>query len=116
MVGQCEIKNLQIFAPPDRFVLKPVIENYNYDINFNFNEIEVQINDCSKDQIRMMDNNKYVYCETPICKNNCPVGTTAKCKPPSLESHENDKMKNICDCIPGWKGDNCNERKYVDFR
>jgi len=110
------MKNLQIFASPGRYVLKPVIENYIYDINFNFDEIEIQINECNKDQIKMTDKNGYPYCDIPICKSRCPVGIRARCIPPSPQLNENDIMKNKCECDPGWTGDDCDKEVFVDFR
>jgi len=116
IIGKCEIKNLQIFTSPGRYVLKPAIENNKYDINFNFNEIEIKINDCNKNQIKRIDKNNNPYCDTPICKSTCLVGITAKCLPISPLLDENDRMKNICECHPGWKGDDCDQKEFVDFR
>jgi len=107
---------LQIFAPPGQYLLKPIIENYKYDLIFNFDEIEIIINECGKDQIKLFDKNGNPYCDTPICRNSCPVGTTARCVSPSPTTNENDKKKNKCECIPGWEGINCDEKIFVDFR
>jgi len=54
------------------------------------------------------------YCDTPICKSSCPVGSTARCISPIL--NENDITNNICECNPGYQGKNCNEKIFVNFR
>jgi len=96
--------------------LKPTLENNKYDINFNFNEIEIQINECSGDQIKMIDINGNEYCEAPICKKSCPVGVRAKCISLLPELNENSIMKNKCLCNSGWKGADCGEENFVNFR
>ncbi|OUM60981.1 hypothetical protein PIROE2DRAFT_13142 [Piromyces sp. E2] len=114
--GQCEMKNLQIYASPGHYILKPNIENYKYNITFKFNDIKIQIMQCNDDQIKMTDKDGSPYCENPICRDSCPVGITAKCVLPSHEINSNNKKQNICHCYSGWKGENCNEKIFVDFR
>jgi len=64
----------------------------------------------------MIDKHGNPYCDIPVCKSSCPVGITARCISPSPKINENDKTKNECQCIPGWKGDKCNEQVFVDLR
>ncbi|OUM64985.1 hypothetical protein PIROE2DRAFT_60292 [Piromyces sp. E2] len=114
--GQCDLNSLRIFASPDRYILRPVVENYKYNITFKFKEIEIVIGECGENQIKMVDKDGSWYCENPICKDSCPVGTSAKCLPFLSNINKNDRTKNICQCAQGWNGENCDERIYVDYR
>jgi len=101
---------------PNQYFLKPILENYKNDIIFNFNEIKVQIDECSNDQIKMVDKNGCPFCENPVCEESCPVGISAKCVPASSIVNINDKTKNICECYLGWQGTDCDIKLFVNFR
>jgi len=88
------------------------IENYMDEIKFKVNKIKINILPCINNQIKMYKND-ILYCENPICKSNCL--NTAICKAYYSEIY-NDIEKNICECIPGWKNENCNEKVYIDLR
>jgi len=115
IIGHCELNNFKIYSLPNEYKLKVVIENYYGEIKLNYSDIIIKIDDCSKDQIRMFDRNNNLYCENPICIDSCPVGSSASCEPYYKEKI-NDKTKNICTCYPGWKGDDCEEKIFVDYR
>ncbi|OUM62719.1 hypothetical protein PIROE2DRAFT_10928 [Piromyces sp. E2] len=61
-----------------------------------------------------MYKNGNLYCENPICKESCPIKTNAFCMP-SNYSNINDKNLNICTCLPGWNGDYCNQKVFINF-
>jgi len=71
--------------------------------------------DC-KDQIKMFDKNGIPYCENPKCNDRCPVGVSAECKKSNNTINVNDKNKNKCSCLPGFYGEYCEDKKYIDFR
>ena len=104
-----------IFANPNTYKIKLIIENYNGDIDFKFNDIIINVKTCDTNQIKMYDKNHILYCENPICKNDCPVDSSAICKAFQDEGI-NDIKKNICECSPGWKGDKCDSKIFIDFR
>ncbi|ORX53799.1 hypothetical protein BCR36DRAFT_396482 [Piromyces finnis] len=112
--GICEMNYLQLFANPSTYIITPIIENYNDEINFKFSSIEINIKECSKYQIKMIDKNNIQYCEEPKCKENCPVDISAICIPYSNEL-VNDISKNRCVCLPGWKGENCTDKDFVSY-
>ncbi|OUM70298.1 hypothetical protein PIROE2DRAFT_56958 [Piromyces sp. E2] len=112
--GICELNYFQIYTNPNNYTIIPTIENYNDPIKFNFNNINITINDCNSNQIKMKDKKGIQYCENPLCHESCPVGVTAKC----LSLHKeniNNINENVCECLPGWKGNNCDHKKFVDF-
>jgi len=55
------------------------------------------------------------YCEDPICKSDCPVGVSAKCIP-FYKKEKNDINLNACECLPGWDGNYCENKVYIDYR
>jgi len=62
----------------------------------------------------MYDKNGILYCDDPICKESCPAPIAATCKAGYSENINNIKS-NICECLPGLKGELCNEKIFVDF-
>ncbi|OUM65637.1 hypothetical protein PIROE2DRAFT_7303 [Piromyces sp. E2] len=105
---------LQIFANPNEYIMEPVIENYNGKIQFNFTKIDITITDCKENQLkRLMKNNLY-YCENPKCESSCPIDTSAICK---LNSEfENNPHKNICQCLAGYEGENCETKIFLNYK
>jgi len=63
----------------------------------------------------MVNDNGIKYCEEPICNKDCPVGISAKCISYYSEG-KNDINLNKCQCLPGWKGDNCKSKIYINYR
>jgi len=96
-------------------MIKIAIENYKNNIVFQFNDIKIKINDCNDDQIKMYNNNGMPYCETPICNPKCPVEISAYCKSYSNEPINNPSL-NICECLPGYNGTNCENKIFIDNR
>ncbi|OUM69523.1 hypothetical protein PIROE2DRAFT_2621 [Piromyces sp. E2] len=113
--GMCELKNFQIFANPNTYVLKFKMENYNSHIKFKFNDIEIIVNTCNDNQVKMYDSNGVLYCENAKCKSDCPVDKSAKCIP-YYKENINLRDRNNCICLDGWEGENCQNRIYIDFR
>ncbi|ORX54261.1 hypothetical protein BCR36DRAFT_410804 [Piromyces finnis] len=112
--GRCDLNNFKIYAIPSIYYLKVVIENYDDEIKLNIPIIKVKINNCGENQIKMYDRNNMLYCENPECEDNCPINVSAYCKP-FYEERKNDKSKNMCICLPGWKGPNCENKIYIDY-
>jgi len=106
---------LQIFANPGQYILKPIIENYNDKIEFHFDDINVEIKECNDNQIKFIDKYGIQHCENPICKESCPINKSAVCKP-YYEENINDINMNICECLSGWTGENCEEKVFIDYR
>jgi len=80
-----------------------------------FDPIEIKVLNCDDDHIKMYDKNGILSCEIPLCKDTCPISSTAVCKPYKHEL-ENSKEKNKCVCLSGWEGDYCEKQKIVNFR
>ncbi|OUM70113.1 hypothetical protein PIROE2DRAFT_1794, partial [Piromyces sp. E2] len=112
--GQCKLNNLIIYANPNTYKVKLIIENYNGNLHFMFDDIIINVKSCDSDIIKMYDKNNILYCENPKCKDQCPVDSSAVCKA-YQEEGINDINKNICECLPGWEGDNCERKIYIDF-
>ncbi|KAG4092818.1 hypothetical protein H8356DRAFT_950126 [Neocallimastix lanati (nom. inval.)] len=110
--GKCELNNLRIYSNPELYIMDINIENYTDEIKLKINKIKINILPCISNQIKMYKND-ILYCENPICKSNCP-NNTATCIAYYSELY-NDIEKNICECMPGWKNENCNEKVYIDL-
>lgn len=76
--------------------------------------MKIEVHDCNEEQIKIEDRNKIPRCEDPICDDKCPVGKSAKCEFSS--NSENNKKKNKCICLPGYKGDYCGTKDFIDYR
>ena len=63
----------------------------------------------------MYDKNNILYCETPKCHSDCPVGVSAKCVSGNL-INVNDMDLNTCECLPGWNGTDCSQKIFINFR
>jgi len=63
----------------------------------------------------MISNRGIQYCEEPVCKDNCPIGISAKCTA-YYKKEKNDINLNKCECLSGWEGDYCENKVYIDFR
>lgn len=108
------MNNLRIFANPNIYILKIKIDNYEDNIEFKFENIEITIKQCGENQITLYNSNNIIYCENPKCKDDCPVDVSAICKP--FSQTFNNIESNICECLRGWEGINCNNRIFIDFR
>jgi len=106
---------LQLFGNPNTYILSPTLEGYNDEIKFNFSSIEIQIKDCNQDQIKMFDKNKIQRCEEPKCNKSCPVDISAICVP-YFNELINDITKNKCTCLPGWEGENCDNKILINYK
>jgi len=113
-LGHCEFNKLQIFAKPNNYTLRFYVDNIENEIELKFDDIEISVSDCETNQIKMYNNNGIIYCVNPICKN-CPVGESATCIQYYTELI-NDIEKNICQCLPGYEGNNCKDKKFINFR
>ncbi|ORX43920.1 hypothetical protein BCR36DRAFT_399767 [Piromyces finnis] len=112
--GICELNKFVIYATPNNYKLKVIIDNYNEDIQLKFDDIEIVVNDCWDNQIKMYDSKDILYCVDPICRDDCPVPNAAVCIAGYNEKINNIES-NICQCLPGLKGDHCNIKIFVDY-
>jgi len=113
--GYCKLNQLQIYANPNKYILKPFIENYYDELQIKFNPIEITIKECTNKQILMINNRGIQYCEEPICNEECNVGIAADCIP-YYKKDINDINLNICECLPGYDGNNCKNKVFIDYR
>ncbi|OUM60857.1 hypothetical protein PIROE2DRAFT_13300 [Piromyces sp. E2] len=118
IMGKCEMNNFRIYANPNIYYMNVIIENFeNNHIELRFNNIEIKVNGCDSNQIKMYDKNGILYCESPKCKSNCPILTSASCEAPAKNFEKiNDINLNKCVCNPGWLGSYCDIKNYVDLR
>ncbi|OUM62264.1 hypothetical protein PIROE2DRAFT_11522 [Piromyces sp. E2] len=116
--GNTGLKDFQIFAKPNDYILKVTIKNSEREIVSKFENITIKVLPCRETQFSIYKN-EILFCETAMCKQDCPTNSTATCLP-YLENTTikpiNDINKNICKCINGWEGDKCNIKKFVNFR
>lgn len=89
------------------------LENYNEYIDLKFNGIKIKVTTCKDNQIKMRDRTKIEYCETPICKDNCPINSSAKCIP--QKDYVNNVNTNKCVCLPGYEGEFCKNKIYANL-
>ena len=77
---------------------------------------EINIDKCDDEQITMYDKDLFLYCENPICDNNCPIKEErAKCVKSNV-TNINDKQLNHCECLPGYRGEKCDELVYAKIK
>ncbi|ORX57107.1 hypothetical protein BCR36DRAFT_395258 [Piromyces finnis] len=114
--GICELKHFRIYAIPNIYSLKIIIDGYNGDIIYKFNDILIKVNDCEPQQIRMINKYNIPYCEKPICHESCPDGKSAECIKSSNSTNINDINLNICQCLPGFTGEKCDIKVFVNYR
>jgi len=62
----------------------------------------------------MYDKNGILYCEKPKCHSLCPVDISANCVS-AFSELKNDINKNFCECLPGWEGDYCKTKKFLNL-
>jgi len=90
------------------------MENEINTINYKPLNLNITIKECNDNQIKFY-NNKYFYCENPICDENCPVNSNhAECIK-SINQSINNITLNECRCLPGWLGEKCEIEDRVDF-
>jgi len=110
------MNKFRIYAKKGIYYLILKLENYNGQILSDFNNTKIEVSECRKDQIVMFYYKNIIYCETPLCKLDCPVAKSATCQPGKNIIGVNDRVLNKCKCLPGWKGDNCLEKIYINYR
>ncbi|OUM67073.1 hypothetical protein PIROE2DRAFT_5561 [Piromyces sp. E2] len=113
--GKCELQNFKIYSKNlTTLNLNLILEYENKLINVNNIPIKLIIDDCSNDQIKLfMKNSEYYYCENPKCNDNCPKDKAVCVKSKINNININDKNINICSCLAGWKGYNCELKDYL---
>ncbi|ORX50769.1 hypothetical protein BCR36DRAFT_397449 [Piromyces finnis] len=108
-----------IFTLYDEFdqLYNDIIKYYSMlSLNLDLVEINSQginILACDKYQIKMYKNG-ILSCEIPVCKDTCPISSTAICRP-YINEFVNNKENNICECLSGWEGEYCEKKKLVNF-
>lgn len=85
------------------------------DIIFEKNNLNINITGCDINQAEMHDKNGILYCEDAVCKPSCPVYDSAICVS-NKEKNVNDMNKNICECLKGFIGENCEDKEYINYR
>ncbi|ORX47930.1 hypothetical protein BCR36DRAFT_405245 [Piromyces finnis] len=95
--------------------LKLSLDSKNKNIFFKNDNLKIIINDCKEEQIKMYKG-KYYYCENPQCSNTCPISEKmAICVKNSTEN-TNNIYSNNCVCVPGYKGDYCQFKEFVNLK
>jgi len=95
--------------------MKFKMENYDNDIKFNVNNQKIIVHDCDDNQIKMYNKKGILYCENPNCGETCPVKEErAICKPNDINKI-NDIKNTKCECSPGWEGDKCEKRIFINY-
>ena len=114
-------------SEPIEFDLKLYInENQNVMYKLQYDKLNITIRNCTENQIKMSRSYKYnkdtiksyFYCENAVCPDECPINDVndkAKCII-GYNNTDNIKELNICKCNPGWEGEYCNNKVFVDFK
>jgi hypothetical protein len=113
LFGICELNYFRIFARPNKYLLNFQVENYIDKIDIKFNDIEIEVMECERSQIKKYDKNGLLYCEDPICRSSCQTNISAICLP--NEQNINDVDHNICFCMEGWEGIDCEKRIFTNL-
>jgi len=102
---------------PGKYKLKISIKNKISNLkNENSNTIElyIEVLDCDQSEIKIKDYiNNFYTCEKPICIR-CDTNKNFECLKSS--NNTNNPKYNICQCIKGWKGKDCNELDFYDIK
>ncbi|OUM63281.1 hypothetical protein PIROE2DRAFT_10249 [Piromyces sp. E2] len=115
--GKCNLNSLQIYANPDQYILRFSIENYNEFITLNTTNTEIEVMECDNKKIKKYDTfHNITYCEEPTCLDSCPIKKSAECLPNPNDNTINDPTKNICHCLEGFEGINCQDYIIVDYK
>ncbi|OUM67071.1 hypothetical protein PIROE2DRAFT_5559, partial [Piromyces sp. E2] len=110
--GKCGLNNFKIYSKnPLNVNLLLSLDNENKNIFFKNDKLKLIINNCDSNQFKMYIKGKYYYCENPLCGDNCPASSAMCIK--NENKNTNDKNLNICECIKGWKGDECQLKDYA---
>ena len=118
--GTCELNHLIIYAVPQTYYLSVFFDGYKDNIKLNFDQFEINVENCKENQVRLFDEKQVPYCENPKCYNDCPVGVRAECIAHNStligNTLINNEQNNECRCLPGFTGNKCSEKEYIDFR
>ncbi|ORX57898.1 hypothetical protein BCR36DRAFT_402256 [Piromyces finnis] len=112
--GQCILNNMRIYSNPKNYIMQFTVDNYYDNIQFKRNDIPLRITGCNDNQIQMYDRNNILHCIDPLCDDSCPVSTTAICVP-SIDNKYNYSYLNHCQCLLGYEGPHCENKKFIDF-
>ncbi|ORX80569.1 hypothetical protein BCR32DRAFT_20538 [Anaeromyces robustus] len=111
--GQCNLDRIKVIATPGLYDLIFEIENSN-DIKIVGNKYSIEITNCKDNEVEMYSRNGLLYCETPICYDECPVGNRAVCVSAGLYNI-NSQRKNKCQCYDGYDGIECDIKIMIDL-
>jgi predicted outer membrane repeat protein len=112
--GHCKFNELNIVAIPGYYKINFLIENNMYNTKFKVNEIPLKVTNCTDNKITMINDYNIIYCENPICNDDCDVKHSI-CMPSKDALFINSSKYNKCVCFPGYKGKKCNEMDYEPY-
>jgi len=81
-------------------------------IHFNVDNLDVTVKDCNSEYIKLYDKNKFYSCESPLCKDECPIQDKRAVCVKNESNNSNNKFSNECKCLDGWIGNNCETQDY----
>jgi len=82
-----------------------------------FFDYKIIIKECDKSYYSIRRSNNLLYCESPKCDKKCLLNNNFECvKDDNDNNNINDPEYNICRCIKGKIGNDCQEDEFFDFR
>ncbi|OUM63168.1 hypothetical protein PIROE2DRAFT_10325 [Piromyces sp. E2] len=80
-------------------------------------DYKIRINDCNSNSYTLKNNHNLIYCEKPKCNSTCNVDDIfIECVKNDDNNSNNNPNYNICRCVKGKTGKNCQQNDYVNIR
>jgi len=78
--------------------------------------LKINVSNCKENQYKLKFHKNLFYCEDPVCSNDCPINEgKASCQKISNDK-KNSISNNLCICLPGWIGEHCRNKNFINMK